>query len=251
MCEIFFVFSKDKLDKRFIRVFLETIVESGAPHSNPHGYGAMWEGGSTKSPVMFQRHHIKRVLKRYKPSRFFAFHVRYATSTICYENTHPFTFKSGKQVILRGIHNGVISNMGNPRVADSYELFKAISDHFKETGDILESIQKVMKKANGTYSILIHSVTDNKLYYFRNSPSFNMIKYGNMVFGATHISRLFPLFHFVKERDIFPPFSYHKPIPRKVYELDLRDFSIKIVGEIEEKSFHRGYKYFYNSNSYL
>ena len=241
MCEIFFVFGKEELDKKFIRDFLETIIESGAPQSNPHGYGAMWETGSTKEPVMFQKHHISKVLKRYQPSKFFAFHVRYATSTVCYENTHPFTFKIGREVVLRGIHNGVISNMGNYKVADSYVLFKRITEKLKEHGDIVEAIQQVMKKANGTYSVVLHSIQDGKLYYFRNTPSFNMIKYGNLVFGATRISRLFPLFHFVKERDIFPPFYYHKPIPCKIYELDLDSFSISIVGEIEEKKERRWY----------
>lgn len=241
--------SKTDIDKYFLKKFLLNVVESSAPSLNPNGYGAMWESGCTKSAEKFNVHHIKSILKRYKSSRFFVLHLRFATSSIVnYENTHPFTFRDQKGVLLRGVHNGIISNMGNYVISDSYEFLRRITEKVKEGYSVTEAVKQTAMETDGTFSVVLHIPRIQKLYYFRNSRSFFFIKSNGMILGATHISRFYPLFNFEKERDIFPPFTYHKPIPGKIYEFDLNLFSVRIVDEFPVGEFSTYSYYSFNDS---
>lgn len=217
MCEIFFMVSakNEKLSKEHITKFLNACLPASS--SNNDGWGAFWERsdyhGSIKSPSTFRESDIPKILERYRGSRFFALHLRKATSEICYKNTHPFNIGE-----FRGCHNGVVRVPEHNGESDSADMFQLIS---KKEGTITDKIASAMPQISGTYSVFLHSFKDNKLYYYRNTPSFGFMldKTNGLIYGATQIDRLKVLVP--KVFGIFSESIIAKPREKVVYAIDL------------------------------
>lgn len=229
MCEIFFVVKPGgTLSTRELRKFLEACYPAYV--YNDDGWGAMWESGFVKSPETFVQGDIESIISRYRKSRFFAFHVRKATSPVNYRNTHPFTVDD-----FRGIHNGVVDVKGYNEGVDSLELFHKIRD--TPGNGLPAKIAGALKRGvSGTYSVLIHSFSAQKLYYFKNHPSFGFMLSETpepMVYGATQISRLEGLAPL--SFGVFASLKTATPQPSEIYEIDLNTAFIKPVGTIKEE----------------
>jgi len=229
MCEIFWAVKPNgTLSLVELKKFLNACLP--AADDNDDGWGAMWESGFVKRPVKFEDKDIDYVLYRYRKSRFFLFHLRRATSDVNYENTHPFTVGN-----FRGVHNGVVTVEGYKEGVDSLELLHKIRDTQSDTfgGKIISALSKGI---TGTYSVVIHSFSNQKLYYFRNRPNFGFMLVPQpypMIYGATDISRLESLSEL--SFGIFPDVRLAVPQPKKVYEIDLNTGMFTIVGEITEE----------------
>jgi hypothetical protein len=221
--------------KRFLKECLP------AANRNDDGWGAFWERpgskGFVKSPDKFTEADIDKILKRYRGSRFFAFHLRLATSDVNYKNTHPFTMET-----FRGVHNGVVQVPDFKLGVDSLELLTKIESTDGET--LGKSIEKAMGNGvSGTYSVLLHSFKEECLYYFRNSPSFGLmlVKDDKLIYGATNIDRLNalakPLF------GIFPDAIKTEPTKDNIYKIDLHNGNFTRIGKITSS-----YRVVYGSN---
>jgi len=232
MCEIFVMIGTEgrKLSRAEIREFLQYCLP--AADANPDGWGAMWErnkNGFIKSPDKFKEEDIERILKRYRGSRFFVFHVRLATSPVNYWNSHPFTMKD-----FRGVHNGVVHVPDYTADVDSLEMFNKIEDAPGET--LGEKVIEGMSGVTGSYSVLLYSFDEGKLVYYRNSPSFDFMlsKSRKAIFGATRIERLKSLANL--EYGIFPQIVTAQPKRNMVYEIDLNTGYFTIAGEIKDNT---------------
>lgn len=233
MCEIFFMVSasNQKLTKTQITSFLRACLP--ASNSNNDGWGAFWERpdyhGVVKSPYQFKEADIPVILNRYRGSRFFALHLRNATSEVCYNNTHPFKVND-----IRGCHNGVVIVNGVTGGCDSLNMLELIG---KQTGLVKDKIAKAMTEVSGSYSVLIHAINEGKLYYYRNSPCFGFMldKNNKLIYGATKIERLEVLVP--KLFGMFSDSLIAKPVEDKVYSIDLNTGVFSVVGEVKEYEF--------------
>lgn len=234
MCEIFFMVSTtgQNITASKVKQFLYTCLPSG--NNNPDGWGAFWERsdkhGFVKGEEKFTQKHITRIMKHYRCSRFFVFHVRYATSKVCYENSHPFTTTD-----IRGCHNGVVRVPEQNGESDSFGMIQHIQNAHGST--VGEKICNGMPDVTGSYSVLLHALKESKLYYFRNSPSFGFMldSQKGMIYGATHIEKLeslAPLVH-----GIFPNAIFARPDAKRVYSIDLSNGNFSEVCRIKEQKF--------------
>lgn len=230
MCEIFVLINtkNEKLNKEQVSRFLEACLP--AAQENNDGWGAFWEKpdfhGMVKSPEQFTSKDIIKILERYRGSRFIALHLRKATSNVCYTNTHPFHING-----FRGCHNGVVKVEGMSNDCDSLNMFEYINN---QPGEISDRILKGMSKVSGTYSVLIHDINKDRLFYYRNTPCFDFMldKANGLVYGATRIGRLKPLIP--QLHGMFSDCLYSEPHERTLYEITLGTGDFRVVGRIPE-----------------
>lgn len=231
MCEILMMYkiNGEMISKKEVKRFLYKCIKSG--DSNPDGYGVVWESGIFKEPVQFKEEHIQKIMQKYKgDSRFFILHVRYATSPINLENTHPFDMDS-----FIGVHNGVVHVDGINTGVDSHDMFTAIQRDGSKT--LKEKIIGAMTKISGTYSVMIYNRDNESLYYYRNTPSFDFLfsKKDGIVYGATNIERLYGLCE--KLLGFFETTYESRPIKNVLYRIDLKSGWFNREGTVSEKAY--------------
>jgi len=229
MCEILVMIKtkNEKISKDELRPFLMRCIQAGA--KNKDGYGVMCETWFLRSINQFDKAQMEHVLKEYAgDSRFFAVHVRFATCEIKKEFTHPFV--NGRFMLM---HNGVVDVDKHKSGSDSLDLFNAIDDAFKS--DYAQAIKTVTANMSGSYSVLSFVMSDDALYYFRNSPDFDFmfLRDKGIIYGATDIDRLKPLQ--TKLLNFFETALESRPLRNVVYKIDLKSGRFSRVVTVTEK----------------
>ena len=243
MCEIFVMFKANNtnIQKNELERFLKRAVTSGARNSD--GYGVLCEKYHMRDPEQFNFNHVKEIIKDYNnDSRFFAVHTRLATCEKKIEFNHPF-----KMDKFLGIHNGVVSVDGQNSGSDSLDLFTEINDYSKNEKYLYNAIVKAMHNVSGSYSVLIYAFKEHKLYYYRNSPSFDFmyIPKSKIVYGATDIDRLKCLDY--RALGFFETAYFSRPLQKKLYCIDLKTGRFNRIATITEKE--RTYVYKASDNN--
>lgn len=246
MCEILTIIKTDNkpiTEKQLERFLYRSLTAS---NHNKDGWGIMSEQFTMRSPAPFTKKDIQHILKTYKKygsaSRFFTVHVRFATCEIKEEYTHPFTFDN-----FIGVHNGCVTVNDIKTGSDSLNFFTELDKHTKNDNTLFESIKKTVANTSGSYSVLLYAQNEKKLYYFRNTPSFDFmyVKKENIVYGATDIDRLHCLDY--KLLGFFESALESRPLQDTVYCIDLNNGRFNRAGYIEEKQITYTYSGFKNT----
>jgi len=243
MCEILTIIKTNNkpITQAELAPFLERCIKAGA--RNKDGWGAFCENWYMRSAEQFSNLDARHLLKEYKnDSRFFAVHVRLATCEVKKEFSHPFVNNR-----LMFCHNGVINIDSENTGSDSLDLFKALNKKHKNK-NLTEAIRAVTKTATGTYSVLIYSISEEALYYFRNNPSFDFMlcEDKNIIYGATDIDRLKPLQ--TRKLGFFETALESRPLKNMIYKINLKNGRFKRCGTFQEKEVKTYYKRWSNDD---
>ncbi len=209
MCEIHFIYKKQKLMKEDLNEFIKMMC-FGSLRKHDDAWGFFTDKTSFKQGGIFDPNVTDICAIK---SNFIVGHNRLSTIGIGplwkrwraktnkeIEELQHHPFKLGDFLL---VHNGVISNarsifkkykIQTPIKTDSFAIIYLIWHYFKKSqekdrqGKILDAIQKTTKKLEGWYSIILYDKKANKLYYFKEpTTNFNFCTINNsFLIGSTH-----------------------------------------------------------------
>lgn len=132
--------------------------------NNPHSEGAFLNKKIVKSLTKIN---FTKYQEEIKKTPLLVTHERLATTGgINLTNAHPI--KINKNYYLA--HNGVLSNLGNNLLSDSFVFAKTLKENFK-TMEISKAIENFTSNHHGSYSVIIFNTNGQEAYYFKNEST--------------------------------------------------------------------------------
>jgi len=253
MCEINFMYAIDgKLTNTDI-LQINKMLTLGKQINN-NGFGLFNEEGKIyKSPEMYRNSLFSRhILEKFNNSQFIVSHNRLATTGKTKKNnTHPF--KVGRFIFC---HNGILINhqelirkykITPESYTDSIVIGHVLNHHFKNTKDVLKSIQLMAEDITGTFSVFIYDTVEKRLYYIRNSAEFDFtlftFKDKKIIVGSTNYKNHDKIYYeryYGFPREMYEDSYYKKTHDEIIYEISNK--GIKKIGDFVATSYTYYYK---------
>lgn len=182
MCQLNCLFIKKKQND--ITSFIQSIMAAGFLNNN-HGCGIYTSSDNIvrKSDDLINGFEIKEQIEN---SKVILTHQRYATSGHSIEYHHPF--ESNEFLVL---HNGIMNQFLKDKGSDTSGFFEDFQIEFNllkgsREQKIIDTINKLFKDGQGSYSILIYDKISKLSYYFKNTPEINFYRNKDYLFVTTN-----------------------------------------------------------------
>jgi len=212
--------------------FLAAVTNQSFQHNN-HGEGVYFDAG--KCIKSYDKINYSRLIRYIAKSKCIITHQRYATSGFEKRFVHPY---EDKDFVF--VHNGVISELAQDELSDSFVLFKRLTNAFSNCSGtrharIIKAIKKTFNKLSGSWSVAIFDKVKKELYYLKNSsPTINFylgVKKTELYITTSHNNYEFlPIIGELEEYPVNPYIIY-----RINYEGST--ISIKECGKIKEEEY--------------